>query len=39
VPKNSVQAALQSLSLPEKLRAEQFTLEQFAELSNALYSA
>jgi 16S rRNA (adenine1518-N6/adenine1519-N6)-dimethyltransferase len=39
VPKSSVQAALQSLSLPEKLRAEQFTLEQFAELSNALYSA
>lgn len=39
VPKNSVQAALQSMSLPEKLRAEQFTLEQFAELSNALYSA
>lgn len=39
VPKSSVQAALQTLSLPEKLRAEQFTLEQFAELSNALYSA
>lgn len=39
VPKVNVQTALQTLGLPEKIRAEQFTLTQLADLSNTLYAA
>ncbi|MCH3972645.1 MAG: 16S rRNA (adenine(1518)-N(6)/adenine(1519)-N(6))-dimethyltransferase RsmA [Oscillospiraceae bacterium] len=37
VPKKTVQEALQEISAPPTVRAEQLTLEQLADLSNLLY--
>lgn len=37
LPKATVQAAFQALCLPETMRAEQFSLEQFAALTDRLY--